>query len=616
LGKKSLFLETATNITNVVIDYESRLITCVRTQLVANVFVQIIGGTVNCAAFELSLPLALSTSQQIANQGYASQAIDNPTPVLIKNLIPTTSYSVVCTTVSIQGDRFLSLKASLRHNATGVTACCKQLFVALSYVTLIEHTAAVDVLKVSVELKPSKNFTMELSVTSDDSGTVLPQLFPSVFFFSSSTSTLSRVATIVGSATGNFTLKALLFGESSAEFNVVYTAGRNFTVIRSDTEPPTPTLTSATFTSDGGAIKLVFDRATNLAGYSSVFPCSTLLSFTAISSATCQFVSSSVISIYQSSSSGDVSFPSPGNNLTLKDSTSLRAFCVNGKLDICSTWQSIAGKNVVIEAPTNPTLPSVTISGPASVGACQSLTLDLTSSTGSAGRAWTSVTLMAQRVGITGGDDALKTFLQRYVLSPPTIIGASYLAKGSNYAFTATLCNFLSACNSAIKLVQVIDDRAIVPVVAIAGGPSRVFSRNVSINIKVSAFTQKCDETISSNNLEYIWSLALVSGNAKGANLTALKSQSQNAAVYKLPAYTLPSSASYVLSVKVISTQYATSSSAHVAITMQVGNIVALITGGGKQIIKTDIFTAISAANSYDQDENVLKGAAADLSFV
>ncbi len=44
--------------------------------------------------------------------------------------------------------------------------------------------------------------------------------------------------------------------------------------------------------------------------------------------------------------------------------------------------------------------------------------------------------------------------------------------------------------------------------------------------------------------------------------------------------------------------------------TMHAGNIVALITGGEERVVQAAVFTSNSAANSYDQDENVLQGAA------
>ena len=118
-------------------------------------------------------------------------------------------------------------------------------------------------------------------------------------------------------------------GGSANQFNVISSTSRVLEVIAVDAEPPTPLLLEARFTSDGAFVELLFDSQTNQAGFSSTFACSTLLSFSTISSAVCQFSARNVIRIFQSTASRTF-FLSLGSEITLKSDTSLRDFCVSG----------------------------------------------------------------------------------------------------------------------------------------------------------------------------------------------------------------------------------------------------------------------------------------------
>jgi hypothetical protein len=60
-------------------------------------------------------------------------------------------------------------------------------------------------------------------------------------------------------------------------------------------EPPTPKLQSASFTSTGAQLSILFDLATDRAGISAEFRCRDLLSFTDDAALTCYWVSDTEI---------------------------------------------------------------------------------------------------------------------------------------------------------------------------------------------------------------------------------------------------------------------------------------------------------------------------------
>ncbi|RYG70432.1 hypothetical protein EON64_00125, partial [archaeon] len=419
---------------------------------------------------------------------------------------------------------------------------------------------------------------------------------------------------MVGSEEGSFLLLAVLSGGSANQFGIVSSTSRVLQILAMDAEPPTPVLLEARFTSDGTFVELLFDSQTNQAGFTSTFPCSTLLSFSTISSAVCQFFSKNIIRIFQSTTSR-TPFLSLGSEVKLNSGTSLRSLCASGDLTKCSTWASVAETVVIVAVPLNPDLPNVVIGGPSSIGACQNLPLDLTTSTGTAGRPWQRLSITVRRVGSNSGDPDLSSWLRNsYIFSPPSPVPANLMAKGVTYAFTATLVNFLNASSSAVKTVQVTTDERLTPVVAIDGAASRTMARSAALEVRATAFTQSCTGQVSFSNLRFDWLVSLLSGGNRDFNLTALRSLSQNPSIYRLPTFALPTGATYSISVLVSHTS-GTSSTSTVSVTLTPGLIVAVIRGGSSMFVNTDVFTSISASPSFDQDVNRLTGARAGLSF-
>lgn len=551
-----------------------------RTQLaVAVQFSSDSGGVVYCAAVNRNL----TNASEIIGSGSSAPAISNQS-IVLAGLMPSSLYQVYCTAASRSGV-WQPWERTLQLMKEANTTCCKVISVELQVSSVYEGSAAVDSLSVSLSHPPSQ----DLIVHSEFIGTgAVPAIYPNSSVFNNASLSLSSSATVVAGSRGSFLLDVALSGASVREFEISY-LNRNLTVLILSSEPTTPQLLNGRFAEDGSFVDLTFDSNTNSAGHSNTFDCSALLSFDDIATSSCQFVSSSVIRIISNKLV-------IGSAVTLLPNTALTAECISSNISLCTTWQAVAGTVVSIQAPAVPQAPTVIISAPAVITACQNLTLDLSASHGSAGRPWANFTLIASRIGDDAPDADLQSFLNGCAYSPPVNIPAALLAKGVIYAVTGMLCNFLFACSSTTVLVQVTNTMASSPVVSIAGGSIIVLSRNKTLEVKALAYLQGCDGIVTFTGIQYNWTLLSLTG----SSMAPYTSQSQDAALFKLPTNTLTAGSSYSLVVTVTSDQ--STATARAVVTVSRGNIVAVIDGGQRMLIKTNTTGAISAAHSFDQD--------------
>jgi hypothetical protein len=151
----------------------------------------------------------------------------------------------------------------------------------------------------------------------------------------------------------------------------------------------------------------------------------------------------------------------------------------------------------------------VSISAPFLIGACDNLTIDLTSSSGSGGRIWNNVTIDVRSTDPNASriDDFLQT---EYIISPPTSIPRDLLKTGYGYTFIATLCNFLGSCSSSSQRVVASSD--VVPIVSFIGTDRITIHKKDSLELSVDAFTSTCDGSLSRASMEYFWTFFSTEG--------------------------------------------------------------------------------------------------------
>lgn len=589
-----------------------------RTQITASVTVEYFGGFVFCGAYLTSQPIIFNASEQIGGRNPSKLLAKNPTDYVMTNLMPDTNYTIYCTTQSLKM-RYLPLSEAIKHHVDTATACCRHVSVSMAPQVVFEHKSLLNGIRIAVEFAPTNSLNVQLAWldVSGNSLAVAPLVFPDQFAFDPA-SALQVASTVVGNTIGNYSLQVVLSGSSASEYSVNFESPEMLSVISSNAEPPTPVLLDARFSSDGRYVEVTFDTQTNAAGYTNVFPCHALFSFDTINISTCMIASPSAIRIFQTVQPFETQYLDVFSKLVLLPTTSLRAFCVNGNVSFCDTWRTVAGATVFVQDPLVLQPPIVVVSAPSDITACQSLTLDITGSTGGAGREWLLVEFTVARISSATGDWELSQFLKsrEYGYSPPTPIPAYLLAKGVQYAFKVRLCNFLLACNTFTKVVRVSTDVSSAPVLATVGNAIRSIIRNQELVIQASAYTQTCTGLVEFTNLQYEWAVSLLAtSRPTSQNVSAIRSTSQNPTIFRLPPYALMAGTSYAVIATVSSLTYGTVAKARVNVMLQFGTVVAVIQGGARKVIQTNISALISASGSYDQDIPVLRGEAAGLQF-
>jgi hypothetical protein len=575
---------------------------------------------VYCAAFPGNGHTLRAVSDIYAASNGARITSGHPQHVIVTNLTPVTSYAVYCTAKSLRGAD-MPLQDVLYARQVLTTACCKEVWVETLVSSVVQGSTVSRAVRLSVVSLPSSRFTLSLATISASNSVVSPAVFfpTALTVTNASAASLSQTLYLTTNQLADFDVTVTLTGPAAAEYLVVYKGSTRIRVVTATQPPSVPVVQTAVFSGDGSSVLLSFDSPTDQAGAPNTFACGTLLSFTGAASAFCVWSSTSAITIYPKFDPVRASSALVVGGIITVLANKVRAQCPGAvTMTVCNAWEPVTRTGVLVQAPTNPVRPTVIIVAPAQVGACNSLTLDLTTSVGSGGRPWASLSFQVSTVSgsITPALE-LQRFLQRnYTVSPPTPIPAVVLPKGETYNIQVALCNFLGACGSNVKVVSVSASEAVVPVVNILGPSTRTIYRKDILQLSADAYTQPCAGGNVYANLAYRWAVAVRSPEESVFTPTAaLPSTSQNPAMYKLPAYTLAVGAAYQLSLTVTSAESQRSTTVVATVFVAQSNLVASIAGGSHRYAMVGDTVTLDALSSYDQDYPGLTAAAADLVF-
>jgi hypothetical protein len=538
-----------------------------------------------------------------------------PAALNVTGLLPFTDYDLYCVATISQGitmqlPTILTTKQSLR------TTCCKTITVAVLHPATISLGQEIaGAVKVTTDAPPSASLSVTVGYTTVNEQSAGVQLLPAVLRYDNRSATgASKDVKLTASRAGNYTLVVGLAGPSAVEYTVVYVGARRLTVLAADASPAVPQLLQGAFSNDGSYLTVSFDAATDRGGLYGAFPCRTLLRFIGRSNGNCQWFSDNQLRIYPVVVGAGATV-GVGGNVTLLENT-VRARCTDTQRAAgqCASNLPVAPATVIVIAPSAPVIPSVVISAPASIGGCNSLTLDLAGSVGSAGRSWDTVSFAVSTTptSASAADRLLQFLYHNYTLSPPLPVPSTVLAKGYAYSLKVTLCNFLRACGSATKVVSVADTVAPVPVVTIAGQSVRTVYRTDALSVLADAYTQSCSGAKSSAGLQYSWVMTQLLPGASAYTNATLRSTSQNPTVFKLPSYSLTVGAVYTVTVSALSMLSGQRSSAVVQLKVLQSDLVAVLKGGSTRYAMVGEVVTLDASSSYDKDypQQPLSGAA------
>jgi hypothetical protein len=344
-------------------------------------------GAAYCAAFALSAtPTAI---QQITSLGHMAWAADDAVNITVTGLSAVTNYNIYCVAMSKQG-QFSDISVAIANRQLVKTPCCKTLSFALITRDVYQDTLMAAVATLSSSSLPTSDLTVSFNAIcrSDSKVYVGSILFPMTVTLGLSSPTASAIA-FNGASSGKCNISAVLSGTDASDFEIVFTNGCVLRVLGSQSVPATPSISSAQFSSDGSSIVVKFDSQTDKGRVASVnnYICSVLFVFSGASQAKCQWnVDATTVTITLSSN-----YPLVVGAQISVAANKIRAACpTTHNSSTCERWPSVSSSSVSVVSPSRPTVPTVHITSPSTVGSCDHLSLDIGSSTGSGGRVWTT----------------------------------------------------------------------------------------------------------------------------------------------------------------------------------------------------------------------------------
>jgi hypothetical protein len=421
---------------------------------------------VYCAAFTSSTTVS---KHSVKSQGNVYYAIDFEAMLTIQKFTPNLVYSVYCMTSTLDGLAEMSMASIEDTRYEVVVPCCRNdLTVDLSSSYMGESQYLEDAMELYFQLDISLVKEVQVNIT------VIPVSFflrnESVMFrrqlhsgetiemctrgvvvdptFMSLNSHRDQTIKIASRCPGTFyiNVSAIEFDANNVGIPLDITFPNNniiemFPRNNSAHLHKPPMLISAVFILDGQEIELRFDSFTNKGGLGGViFICNKTVDFIDASSAVCYWKSSTRLRIQNAQRLEH------GDNITLLERV------VSSQYD--KTIYSVPVTRIIGSKLTS--LPIIVVSSPFYVSSCARFSLDVSSSTGSGGRAWKFVSVLVKTarspsVGANSPFDSNVShingfYAEQYNLNEATSLPAGYLLPDQIYFFQVKLCNFLDKC--------------------------------------------------------------------------------------------------------------------------------------------------------------------------
>jgi len=378
-------------------------------------------------------------------------------------------------------------------------------------------------------------------------------------------------------------------------------------VLDIDAPTPPPELLKSWVSDSGVTFLIQFNNPTDLAAtvlvYTGSWPCSTVISFPNVSAYTCSWINSTVLQA--SNSPGLIATHIPGWTVSLLADT-IKAECTSSDSSVCTSYLYASVSSVSVLVPYNPVVPSIVISVPSTIGACDNIRIDATGTVGNAGREWISAVWLFRSVttglvntNITG----ILNGLGQSVFATPIEIDGTGI-EVSTYSITLSLSNYLGKSQS--RTVQMSKSASsLTPSAVLYCGSSVTYVASDKIQISGKGSPSLC---ALDSVLNFTWSIFRVYNDGTlSPALTDVVSLSNTPTVFKLGRFSLTPGNSYqlymyVASESVNSTLRSAGASARTNIYIQNGAVVAFVQGGTLKSQAINKAGVLDASASYDEN--------------
>ena len=506
------------------------------------------------------------------------------------------NYYLYCRLETMDG-RETSLEQVLGTLQVIQTSCCKAIVVQMISDDFPVTPVMQNVFDIVIQTQPSASVQIHIRISNySDSGEPLPYQ-PSSFSVDSTmmyplTTSIYVNTSMLYPVASRYEVNLILSGLSANDFGISFASNNTFYLQSPTVIPNPPVLKSSRYSRDASYIVVTFDSDTDRGSLgSALMPASVLFSFVGAPDLDCQWIDDRTVYVYLAGKS----LCPLGSEIILLENT-VKAKCrTTPGLEPCELWSFAASTRVYVELPLDPITPTLQIMMPDTIGECTDLTIDLSASTGSGGRAWTFFVdvFSSDTNDISALTSYLVTMSSSYLR--PIVIQSSYLSPDV-YSFVITICNFLGSCTSSQKRVVKLESN--IPIVSIAGPPTRTYTRSKALVIRAFASIRNCSGDATTSGISYSWSIY------KDGILLDLISSSRQLNVFRLPAYTLPRdySSSYVVKVTVVDDESLMSAAATTTVLLVAGELRAIIGGGSHRTIRVGELVQLNGSQSYDKD--------------
>jgi hypothetical protein len=311
---------------------------------------------------------------------------------------------------------------------------------------------------------------------------------------------------------GSYVVSLLLSGPESK--NYVVGVSTHVTVISNNQPLKSPLCTGAVFSSNGAYVVIAFSGPTDQAGITAdTWPCDRLFTFLAAGISSCSWLDLATVRAYPSPYSTNPNTPGravqPGDTFGVLGGK-IRSQCRYGT--VCTNNALMPAYTGTVRAPDNPISPVAALGVPSSIGACSDLKVDLSASTGSGGRPWSTISWNVGAAAANVDATPITRFLEKkfdftsnYVIIPKALLFPT------TYTFTVTLYNFLEGNytaagaygGSAVASVSIIGDVNL-PIVSILGPSLFNTKANAALTLTATAALTPCSQ---SSILRYTWNV-------------------------------------------------------------------------------------------------------------
>ena len=525
------------------------------------------------------------------------------------DLVPATPYTILCTTKSPLGSA-LTTEDIWTHAISTRTQCCKEVLVRQFVRNATVGRISQGVLGVTVFHAPSvEPLLLTVSATSQENLALLEHFSPAETYLTRAAIAPGKQIEVMhrfySGTEGDFHIDIALQGEAKQEYLLTWVGDTSLRSIHTSydfVEPSVPRVESASFSSDGAVVSVVFDSPTDSGGslLASSFPCSQLFDFAGVDDAWCRWSPDG-----RSIAIERAAHLVPGGTLSCRPDI-VRAKCSldgsEGAIAMpCRAWATMSRRTLQVSLPLSVHAPLFTINtAPLMLGADDLLTVDIATAVNNGGRPWKSIVLSLE-LRDNGTVVAIPSTLQEALYTESvTILPKTLFESGQTYIVSVTLCNFMGACNTESTTVTKKEVYS-VPVVHIAG--SRVIDMfvNQELSLQGGAFVYDHQGVKSrGGGMGYEWQVL-----ADGVPLPALKSVSKLPSTLRLPKYTFKAGKTYTVILIAYRLDVPNVRGYNeVMLRVEHSALVPVIFGGNERYLRpdeNDFF--IDATSSYDMDD-------------